>query len=413
MRRERTPAVSSVRADGVTVVELVDRYDAVFTLGEQPVEAFAAGMTGFNAILVDAPQPFAAVVRPFVTRARRFFVVLEPTLLGVAGAQSMIADLQRFGVPSNRIALITNVRSAGEPVPRSEIESALQSQVVAEIPLLTSRTYAKSIAALQQYVESIPPNDALSMLQPSAGSPVGAHRNGRASSVATSLDVKRDELKQQMHQALLREVDLVSASGAHTDSAKLVDLRSKIESITSDLIAEHGFDGSAEELAELRQDIVDEALGLGPLEDLLKDDSITEIMVNGPQTIYVERRGMIERTNKHFSDSPAAADHRAHHHAARPPNRRILADGRRAASRRLARQRDHRTDRDRRHDDDDSALRQEAADRRRPDQDRRRARGGNGLSARGRPSAAQLHRQRRNRLRKDDLPQRSLFLSTG
>jgi pilus assembly protein CpaF len=296
-------AVSSIRADGITVVELIDRYDAVFTLGEKPVEAFAAGMTGFNAILVDAPQPFAAVVRPFVTRARRFFVVLEPTLLGVAGAQSLIADLQRFGVPSERIALITNVRSAGEPIPRNEIESALQSQVVAEIPLLTSRTYAKSIAALQQYVESISPNVALSTLQPSTGSPVGTHRNGRASSVATSLDAKRDELKQQIHQALLREVDLVSASGAHTDSAKLLELRSKIESITSDLITEHGFDGSAEELADLRQDIVDEALGLGPLEDLLKDDSITEIMVNGPQTIYVERSGMIEPTNKHFSDS--------------------------------------------------------------------------------------------------------------
>ena len=62
------------------------------------------------------------------------------------------------------------------------------------------------------------------------------------------------ELKQQIHQALLREVDLVSASGAHTDWRSSSNSNQKSESITSDLIAEHGFDGSAEELAELRGD---------------------------------------------------------------------------------------------------------------------------------------------------------------
>ncbi len=62
------------------------------------------------------------------------------------------------------------------------------------------------------------------------------------------------------------------------------------------------FTGSAEELADLRHEIVDEALGLGPLEDLMRDPDITEIMVNGPDTIYVERHGKIERTNKRFSN---------------------------------------------------------------------------------------------------------------
>ena len=295
-------AISTFTTDGVSVVELVDRYDAAFTLGEATVEAFVAGMTGFKAILVDAPQPFAATVRPFALRARRFFVVLEPTLLGVAGAQSLLADLERFGVPADRIDLVTNVRSAAEPVPRKEIEGVLQSRIVAEIPLSTSKTYAKSIATLQQYVEALPTSDnAPPKLQPSTGSPMGAQSNGRAR-FAGLLD-ERDALKQQVHAALLREVDLVSASGAHTDAAKLAELREKIVKLTSDLITEHGFDGSAEELAGLRQEIVDEALGLGPLEDLMKDEEVTEIMVNGPETIYVERRGVIEPTTKHFTDA--------------------------------------------------------------------------------------------------------------
>ena len=106
-----------------------------------------------------------------------------------------------------------------------------------------------------------------------------------------------------MHQALLRQLDLVSASQAHTDAAKLAELRLKVEGITAALAGEGEFEGSAEELAELRREIVDEALGLGPLEDLMKDPDVTEIMVNGPNMIYVERHGVIERSVKRFSEA--------------------------------------------------------------------------------------------------------------
>ena len=106
-----TSPISSARCDGVSVVELAERYDAAFSLEEETVEAFVSGMTGFDTIVVDAPQPFAATVRPFIARAARFFIVLEPTLLGAAGAQQMVADLQRFGIPPERIELVTNARS--------------------------------------------------------------------------------------------------------------------------------------------------------------------------------------------------------------------------------------------------------------------------------------------------------------
>ena len=309
-----TSAIASARVNGVSLVELAERYDAAFTLSEDAVEAFAAGMIGFDAILVDAPQPFAAAVRPFVRRARRFFIVLEPTLLGVAGAQSIVSDLRRFGVPSNRIDLLTNARSEIAVVPREEIEAALGCKIVAEIPILTQRGYAKSVAGLRRYLESLPPVDPLETLQPSATAPIADGRgnfkphlagggNGQVSSPAdASPDPRRDAFKQEVQAVLLRQVDLVSASVAHTDAAKLAELRSKIEGITSDLVASRKFEGSAEELAALRQEIVDEALGLGPLEDLIKDPDVTEIMVNGPNTIYVERNGKIQPTNKRFTN---------------------------------------------------------------------------------------------------------------
>ena len=308
-----TSPISSARSEGITVVEFAERYDAAYGLEEQAVEIFGAGMTGFDTMVVDAPQPFAIAVRPFIMRATRFFIVLEPTLLGAAGAQSIVADLQRFGIPPERIDLVTNARSDIGIVPRSDIEGVLGNRIVAEIPLSTHRNYERSIAGFKRYVESLSPAPPLEGLQPSSESPVG-ERNGGTSrrrymgggngsnAKNAAPESERDVFKRDAHEALLRQVDLVSASTAHTDAAKLAELRATVESITSELVAQRKFHGSAEDLARLRQEIIDEALGFGPLEDLIKDPDITEIMVNGPDTIYVERNGVIERTAKRFTE---------------------------------------------------------------------------------------------------------------
>jgi pilus assembly protein CpaF len=313
-QRVTSPISQTGAGDGVTLFELSDSYDAIFTLGVENVEACVTEMALFDVVILDAPQPFAAAVRPFVTRATRFFIVLEPTLLGVAGAQSMLANLNRFGIPEERIVLISNCRSSESPaVSRSEIEHALSTKVVAELPLLSSRGYSKAIGDLRRYVESLAPEDELFMLQPSTASPIGDTRvplgrtstrpNGQSSAFADPRDLKRDAFKQEVHQTLLRQLDLVSASVAHSDAAKLAELRQQIQNITAAMVSAKKFQGSAEELAELRQEIVDEALGLGPLESLMKDPDVTEIMVNGPETIYIERHGVIERTPKRFTEA--------------------------------------------------------------------------------------------------------------
>jgi pilus assembly protein CpaF len=305
--------ISRAGADGITVFELTDRYDSIFTLGVDTVEACAIEMARFDTVLVDAPQPFAAAVRPFVTRAARFIVVLEPTLLGVAGAQAMLANLQRFGIPPNRLALVSNARSESGIISRNEIERTLDVKVAAEIPAMSNRAYAKGVSDLRRYVESLRPEGELHGLQPSTTSPIadtrvpmartsGARSNGSTSAVFDAQAAKRDQFKQEVHQALLRQLDLMSASVAHSDAAKLAELRKQIETLTGAMAASRQFEGSAEELAELRQEIVDEALGLGPLEALMKDPDVTEIMVNGPEKIYVEKKGVITRTNKRFSE---------------------------------------------------------------------------------------------------------------
>jgi pilus assembly protein CpaF len=311
-----TSPIASARVESVTVIELADRYDAAFTLSRETVEATATSLRGFSSIIVDAPQPFAAAVRPFIVRASRFFIVFEPSLLGVAGTQSLLSDMQRFGIPSSRIDVVSNGRNNGSAIPRGEVENVLGRRVVAEIPHINDRGYGKAIAALQKYVQSIAAEDLLEGLQPSAAAPIGDRRSQIRRTNAThpvketpalalpasTLDSERDAIKLEIHETLLRTLDLVAASVAHTNRAKLAELRAQIEAITSEYIATHDIHGTAEEIARLRQDVVNEALGLGPLEDLMHDPDTSEIMVNGPNTIYIERNGIVELTKKRFSD---------------------------------------------------------------------------------------------------------------
>jgi pilus assembly protein CpaF len=57
------------------------------------------------------------------------------------------------------------------------------------------------------------------------------------------------------------------------------------------------------ERERLIEEVLDETFGLGPLEMLLKDPTISDILINGPKNIYVERRGKLEKTNVEFRDN--------------------------------------------------------------------------------------------------------------
>ena len=96
------------------------------------------------------------------------------------------------------------------------------------------------------------------------------------------------------------------------------------------------------ERQRLVNEILDETFGFGPLELLLKDDKIGDIMINGPKNIYVEKEGRIQQVGGRLprQRSPAP-DHRSDRLPSRPAGRRDLADGRCPAARRLAVQRDH------------------------------------------------------------------------
>lgn len=115
----------------------------------------------------------------------------------------------------------------------------------------------------------------------------------RQAPVAGSRDAYRD-LKRRIQEKLIAELDPAM------DISQTGEVRATIEEMFETILMEENIVLSRSERRRLFEQIVAEILGLGPLEPLLADESITEIMVNGPKNIYIERDGKIERTNASF-----------------------------------------------------------------------------------------------------------------
>src|SRR4051794_13266195 len=86
------------------------------------------------------------------------------------------------------------------------------------------------------------------------------------------------------------------------DRSNQVEVRRQIEEIFGKVIDEEGLALTRAERVRMLEQITDEIVGLGPLEPLLRDESITEIMVNGPRQVFIERGGKIELTNVTFQN---------------------------------------------------------------------------------------------------------------
>ncbi len=104
-------------------------------------------------------------------------------------------------------------------------------------------------------------------------------------------------LKKEIHKQLVTGLR-IPAVNAVNDYELRQELRRGVEQLChcrGDLM-------SQEERERLTNEIIDETLGLGPIDPLLRDPTVTDILINGPRMVYVERRGRLERTNVAFHD---------------------------------------------------------------------------------------------------------------
>jgi pilus assembly protein CpaF len=133
---------------------------------------------------------------------------------------------------------------------------------------------------------------------PAAGPPPLAPAAEPAPPPPPEMDSALRATKELIYAKLMEQIDLQTASRLPED-----ELRRQIIDVIGEIVMEQKLAINHLEQQLLAGQIVDDMVGLGPLEPLLKDEAITDIMVNGPEQIYIERKGKLVLTDIRFRDN--------------------------------------------------------------------------------------------------------------
>ncbi|MCB0350140.1 MAG: Flp pilus assembly complex ATPase component TadA [Bdellovibrionales bacterium] len=277
----------------------------------------------YNFIIVDLGCDYTDLQLSMIEDSSAILTITTPEVLAVNQTKRVIHDLMAATVPGDFFQVVIN--NFG----RSSLDPKLVSQnlgrpIIGLIPQDDTTTYSSvqrstpfiltspqapisqayydivrrltggilqklKIQSRPSSIKTKSSELAVSQLSKSSGS---ANSNRKAQ---TRELTPITQLKLQIHSALIREMDLKKdMSTIQGDSAKEQELRNKTQKIISQLVDKFAPSTAREERSQIIKQVLDESLGLGPLEDLLADPTVTEIMVNGADKIYVEKSGKIQ-----------------------------------------------------------------------------------------------------------------------
>ena len=106
-----------------------------------------------------------------------------------------------------------------------------------------------------------------------------------------------EKFKTEVHRTLISKLDLEKLSRVNSGQA-----RQAVAAMVNEIISDQKVPLNYSEQEKIQSDLLDEVFGLGPLEPLLTDPTISDILVNTYKQVYIERRGLLELTNVTFRD---------------------------------------------------------------------------------------------------------------
>ncbi|SNT18303.1 CpaF family protein [Tropicimonas sediminicola] len=145
-------------------------------------------------------------------------------------------------------------------------------------------------------IASHAPTERVTRKAPSAPKPKAAAQPAPVDKEAKRKE-RLAEIKVELHKLLLDNLNLSAL-----ETASDQDLKQEIASIAAEGLEEMSVVLNKDERAKLHQELYDEVKGLGPLEPLLQDDTVNDILVNGPKQIFIERAGKLELSTITFKD---------------------------------------------------------------------------------------------------------------
>jgi pilus assembly protein CpaF len=142
-----------------------------------------------------------------------------------------------------------------------------------------------------------PPVTAKPPARPTLGSDSGVKASGASDSIISARRAQYLEVRGSVHRKLLTKLNLEKLATAERSKVE-----AEIRALVSSLIAEAGVPLSVSERDAILGDVIDEVFGFGPLEPLLRDKTISDILVNTYKQVFVERAGRLEQVPAAFQD---------------------------------------------------------------------------------------------------------------
>jgi len=288
----------------------------------------------FDYIVIDAGKSFSETLVAVLDHSNLIFLIATPDILAVYQIKWCIEVLQSLQFPLKMIKLILNRSESRGSVAWQEVRSALPTEIFSHIPsdgkvvgMALNRgvpcvidspkskvveSFGRMVSALKKETIYVQASMAEKVRTATNFSKPGEfwekfgisqHVGGVADIAYSSPEDEIVTLKKKVHEKLVERLNLDGIStDAFNDQQAVAELKKTAEKIVGNLLMEEsgGKLESHEERVLLVRDIVNEALGLGPLEDFLADPDVTDIMANSKEKIYVEKNGKLVFTNKKF-----------------------------------------------------------------------------------------------------------------
>ncbi len=292
----------------------------------------------YEFIVVDSGRSFTKLLFSIFEQTNLILVVVNPDILSVYQVKEAMDILQSFYFPVKMMKVILNRAESQGGVAWREVRMALPCDIIARIPsegrivgsalnrripVVLDSPRCRVSLAMDKLVEDLLAHPEFFISHQELGTIFAAHPltgeagplkeesvslqsislEGRPSTVKRmSREDKIDELKQRVHKRIIQELDLRRLDRIAGDLTKIEDLRQRTMRAINDALTEEAgtLISSREERERLIKEITDEALGFGPLEDLINAPDITDIMVNNKNQIYIEKHGKLELASKRF-----------------------------------------------------------------------------------------------------------------
>jgi septum site-determining protein MinD len=295
-------------------------------------EIFSQIDNDYDYIIVDGGRSFNDIFVATLNESNLILLVVTPDILSIYQTKWVFDILQFLNFPLSMARLVLNRSESASSISWQEIRYSLPADIIAKIPsegravgkainqgipVVIDNPKTKFALNINKLAEALVATKDLFLdrheLDKSRLKEVVLEKGqdfwkkeGLTEKLSEYTPEEMDEitrLKQRIHNRLIRELNMKQMElEVFKDAEKIKELRDRAKGLVNNLLVEEAgtFISSPEIRQRIVKEILDEALGLGILEDLLADPTITDIMVNNKDEVYIERNGKIELTNKKF-----------------------------------------------------------------------------------------------------------------